>query len=99
MQISFSEPNQWSKFDVTVEGICTIKGCKHMKSDKWEFIAFPTYLKRDKDGVAQKNSKTGKDLYISDYSLDKAFETQVLAAYKAAQGAPATQFKEEDLPF
>lgn len=98
MNITFTEPNQWNKFDVVVEGICTIRSCKHMKSDKWEFIAFPQYLKRDKDGAAVKSSTTGKDLYVSDYMLDKGFEAQVLAAFKAARGNGAA-VDESDIPF
>lgn len=92
MSISFTEANQWGFFDVVIKGFGTIKGCKYVASH--DFIALPSRKAFDKDGNAKK-TKTGKDMYLSDVSLEKEFEAKILAAYHAANG----QASDGDIPF
>lgn len=97
--ITFSDINQWGKFDITLGGI-TIKGCKHVATDKYDFIALPSRKMTDKDGNPKKG-KNGKDLYASDVTWTKELEARVLEAFHeafddATEDGTADQ---EDIPF
>ena len=93
MTITFTQPNSWGFFDVVIKGFGTIKGCKYVESHG--FIALPNRKKLDKDGKAVQG-KNGKDLYISDLSLEKEFEAKILAAYKAST---VPEIDEDSIPF
>lgn len=105
MQISFSEVNQWGKFDVIIKGFGEIKGCQYKagKSAKgdYEFISFPQRKKLDKDGQPVKDPKTGKDKYISDLYLEKSFTDKILAAYREQMlvNDEDEDFDQEEIPF
>ena len=92
MSFTFSEPNQWGFFDVTIKGFGTIKGCKYVASHS--FIALPNRKVIGKDGLPKKN-QNGKDMYISDLALEKEFEGKMLESYKAT----LNKVDEDDIPF
>lgn len=99
MKLTFSEPNNWGFFNITIANCGEIKGCKYKEGEKdgkrYAFVALPQHKITGKDGT---------DKWVGDLFLERKVMDEITTAYKEqikpVEDEPQRPFDaEEEIPF